>query len=69
LQHSLAVQSGQAAQSQAYGIIYQMLQQQAGLWAYVENFRLLVPICLALAPIIFLFKKAKKSAPAGMAAH
>jgi len=60
LQHSLAAQSGQAAQSQAYGMIYQTLQQQAALWAYVENFRFLVPICLALAPIILLFKKAKK---------
>jgi len=69
LQHSLAAQSGQAAQSQAYGVIYQILQQQAGLWAYVENFRLLVPICFALAPIIFLFKKPKRPAPSGMGAH
>jgi DHA2 family multidrug resistance protein len=33
LQHALTVQSGQAAQSQAYGVIYQALQAQAGLWA------------------------------------
>jgi DHA2 family multidrug resistance protein len=69
LQHSLASQSGQAAQSEAYGVLNQTLQQQAGLWAYVENFRLLALICLALVPIIFLFKKAKGPAPAGMAAH
>ena len=66
LQHSLAAQSGQAAGSQAYGLIYQQLQQQAGLWAYVEQFRLLVPICLLLGPIIFLFRKAKGPAPAGV---
>jgi drug resistance transporter, EmrB/QacA subfamily len=66
LQHSLAPQSGQAAQSQAYGVLYQTLQQQAGLWAYVEQFRMLVLVCLALAPIIFLFRKAK--APSGAAA-
>src|SRR6201981_3666070 len=59
LQHSLAHQSGQAAQSQAYGVLYQTLQQQAGLWAYVEQFRWLALICLALGPIILLFRKAK----------
>jgi DHA2 family multidrug resistance protein len=54
---------------QAYGVLYQTLQQQAALLAYVDNFRLLALICLALVPIIFLFKKAKGPAPAGMAAH
>jgi DHA2 family multidrug resistance protein len=69
LQHALAAQSGQAAQSQAYGVMYQSLQQQAGLWAYVEQFRMLVPICLLLVPIILLFKKAKGPAPAGAGGH
>jgi DHA2 family multidrug resistance protein len=69
LQQSLATQSGQAAQSQAYGVIYQTLQQQAGLWAYVEQFRMLMPICLLLIPIIFLFKKAKGPAPVGAGGH
>jgi MFS transporter, DHA2 family, multidrug resistance protein len=69
LQHSLAPQSGQAAQSQAYGVLYQTLQQQAGLWAYVEQFRWLVPICLALGPIIFLFRKAKAPPDAAAMAH
>jgi DHA2 family multidrug resistance protein len=69
LQHSLAAQSGHAAQMQAYGVLNQTLQQQAGLLAYMDNFRLLALICLALVPIIFLFKKAKGPAPAGMPAH
>ena len=70
LQHSLAAQSGRPAQMQAYGVLYhQTLQQQAGLLAYMDNFRLLALICLALVPIIFLFKKAKGPAPAGMPAH
>jgi MFS transporter, DHA2 family, multidrug resistance protein len=68
-QHSLAAQSGHAAQMQAYGVLNQTLQQQAGLLAYMDNFRLLALICLALVPIIFLFRKAKGPAPAGMAAH
>jgi MFS transporter, DHA2 family, multidrug resistance protein len=46
----------QSAHSQAYGVLYQTLQQQAGLWAYVEQFRFLALICLVLVPIIFLFK-------------
>jgi len=69
LQHSLAHQSGQAAQSQAYGVLYQTLQQQAGLWAYVEQFRWLALICLALGPMILLFKKAKAPADAAAMAH
>ncbi|HEV2989992.1 MAG TPA: EmrB/QacA family drug resistance transporter, partial [Candidatus Angelobacter sp.] len=67
--HSLAAQSGHAAQMQAYGVLNQTLQQQAGLLAYMGNLRLLALICLALVPIIFLFKKAKVPAPASMAAH
>jgi DHA2 family multidrug resistance protein len=69
LQHSLASQTGQAAQSQAYGVLNQTLQQQAGLWAYVEQFRVLVLICLALAPMIFLFRKAKAPPDAAAMAH
>ncbi len=69
LQDSLASASGQAAHSQAYGLLYQTLQQQAGLWAYVEQFRLLVLICLALVPVIFLFRKAKAPPEVAAMAH
>ena len=69
LQTWLAPESGQAAHSQAYGVLYQNLQQQAGLWAYVEQFRLLALISLALVPIIFLFRKAKASPEAAAMAH
>ena len=54
---------------QAYGVLYQTLQQQAGLWAYVDNFRLLSLICIALVPIIVLFKKRKASPGATAVAH
>jgi MFS transporter, DHA2 family, multidrug resistance protein len=69
LQNWLAAESGQAAHSQAYGVLYQTLHQQAGLWAYVEKFRLLALICLGLVPIIFLFRKAKTSPEAAAMAH
>jgi DHA2 family multidrug resistance protein len=69
LQHSLTAHSGQAASMQAYGVLYGTLQQQAGLWAYVDNFRLLSLICMALVPIIVLFKKGKASPGAAAVGH
>ncbi|XHR28368.1 MAG: DHA2 family efflux MFS transporter permease subunit [Chthoniobacteraceae bacterium] len=69
VQHALAAQTGQAAHAQGYGVMYQSLQQQAGLWAYVEQFRVLVWACLALAPLIFLFKKSKPQPDAPVQAH
>jgi MFS transporter, DHA2 family, multidrug resistance protein len=69
LQHSLTAHSGQAALMQAYSVMYRTLQQQAGLWAYVDNFRLLALICIALVPIIVLFKKGKASPSAAAVAH
>jgi MFS transporter, DHA2 family, multidrug resistance protein len=50
-----------AAHSQAYGFTYQTLQQQASLWSYVDQFRLVVIICLLCVPLVFLFKKPKRS--------
>ena len=44
--------------SQAYGLMYQTLQQQAALWAYIDQFRMLAIVCVLLAPIIFLYKRA-----------
>jgi MFS transporter, DHA2 family, multidrug resistance protein len=45
------------AQSQAYGLMYGTLQQQAALWSYIDQFRLLAIVSLLLAPIIFLYRK------------
>jgi DHA2 family multidrug resistance protein len=69
LQHSLSAQSGQAAMMQAYRLLYQTLQQQAALLAYVDKFRLLALICLALVPIIFAFRKGKAPRDAASRAH
>lgn len=44
-----------AAQHQAYGLMYQMLQQQASLWAYIDEFRLMALACAVLVPLVFLF--------------
>ena len=54
LEDWLATQSSQAAHSEAYGVFIKVFSSRR---AYVEQVRLLVLICLALAPIIFLFRK------------
>jgi len=51
----------------ASAVLYHMLQSQSVLWAYVEQFRLLVLVCLLCAPLVFLFRKTTTSAPAGIA--
>ncbi|MFL6528378.1 MAG: DHA2 family efflux MFS transporter permease subunit [Chthoniobacterales bacterium] len=56
------------AAKQAPRILLGMLQQQAALLSYVQNFRLFAIACLVTAPLVFLFKKvAKPSGP--IAAH
>jgi len=51
-----------AAHSQAYGLMYGTLQQQAALWSYIDQFRLLAVVSLLLAPIIFLYRKSQPTA-------
>jgi MFS transporter, DHA2 family, multidrug resistance protein len=65
MQRTLTPQVGSfAAHNDAYGLIYQTLQQQASLFSYVDQFRLLVIICLLCIPLIFLFRKPVRR-PAG----
>ena len=70
MQTALTPQVGSAAAHvQAYGLIYQTLQQQASLWSYVDLFRMLVIVCLLCVPLVFLFKKPRRaSAPRELAA-
>jgi MFS transporter, DHA2 family, multidrug resistance protein len=56
------------ATKQAYNAVYSMLDQQAHLWAFVDNFFLFCLLALAGFPLIFLFQRvnyAKKPATAG----
>ncbi|MBV9299422.1 MAG: MFS transporter [Verrucomicrobia bacterium] len=58
LQAALASQIGSvAAHNHAYALTYQRLLQQSALGAYVDQFRLLVIVCLLCGPLVFLFKK------------
>jgi MFS transporter, DHA2 family, multidrug resistance protein len=58
VQTALTPQIGSvAAHDQAYGMTYQTLLQQSALESYVDQFRLLVIVCLLCVPLVFLFKK------------
>ena len=67
--HALARQADPvAATSQAYDILYQTLDAQAHLWAFVDNFRFFCLAALCCIPLAFLFKKAQRPA-AKVSAH
>ena len=51
-------------------MIYQTLDQQAHLWAFVDNFRLFGLLALGCIPLIFLFKRVQHGKqPAVAAGH
>jgi DHA2 family multidrug resistance protein len=70
VQTALAPQiSSVAAHNQAYALTYQTLLQQSALGAYVDQFRLLVIVCLLCGPLVFLFKKpGRRPGPTELAA-
>jgi MFS transporter, DHA2 family, multidrug resistance protein len=47
------------ATHQAYAAIYNLLDAQAHLWAFVDNFRVFGVMLLCCLPLIFLFKRVK----------
>jgi DHA2 family multidrug resistance protein len=58
VQAALTPQIGSvAAHDQAYGLTYQTLLQQSALGSYVDQFRMLVIVCLLCVPLVFLFRK------------
>jgi DHA2 family multidrug resistance protein len=70
-QHALAKHTDiVTAKAQAYSMIYQTLDHQAHLWAFVDNFRLFGLLALAGIPLIFLFKRVQPGKkPAAAAVH
>ena len=64
-QQALTAGSGSyLAHQQALGLVYNSLLQQASLWAFVENFRVFGVLCLVCLPLVLLFKRVKRGAPA-----
>jgi DHA2 family multidrug resistance protein len=67
--HALARQTDPVtATDQAYSVLYQTLDAQAHLWAFVDNFRFFCLLALACIPLVFLFKRVSRPA-ARPAAH
>ncbi|MBI1176642.1 DHA2 family efflux MFS transporter permease subunit [bacterium] len=65
----LATQSGPwLASQQAHAVLYGIVEQQARLAAFVDNFRIFGIICLCCVPLVFLFKEVR-ARKAKMAAH
>ena len=48
------------ATDQAYALFYNLLNQQAHLWAFVDTFRVFGLMVLCCIPLIFLFKRVKR---------
>jgi DHA2 family multidrug resistance protein len=69
--HALLVRHGDPVQAtrQAYSLVYNTLDHQAHLWAFVDNFRLFGLLALAGIPLIFLFKRVQHGKPPVVAAH
>jgi DHA2 family multidrug resistance protein len=57
------------ATHQAYSAIYSLLDQQAHLWAFVDNFYLFGLLALAGAPLVFFFKRPRYMKVAAPASH
>src|SRR5580692_5994249 len=69
-QHALARQADPVtATTQAYSVLYQTLDSQAHLWAFVDNFRLFCLMALGCMPLVFLFKKIQRPTAARAPAH
>jgi DHA2 family multidrug resistance protein len=69
-QHALARQADPVtATAQAYNVLYQTLDSQAQLWAFVDNFRFFCILALACIPLIFLFKRLPKRPAPKAPAH
>jgi MFS transporter, DHA2 family, multidrug resistance protein len=51
------------ASHQAYGLVANMIDRQATMLAYIDNFRLLGVIVMIMIPFVFLMKKVKRGGP------
>jgi DHA2 family multidrug resistance protein len=54
---------------QALGVLYQQVQNQASLLAYVDDFRLMTLLCVLAVPLVLLFRKGHGGPSAELAAH
>lgn len=57
------------AATRALGIVNGMVNQQALLWSYVDDFRYLALVCFGCVPLVFMLRKAMAKKGAVGAAH
>ena len=68
--HQLAQHTDPAtATHQAYAAVYAVLDQQAHLWAYVDNFFMFGALAVVTLPLIFLFKRVTQPAKLPTGTH
>ena len=56
-QQRLLAMSTHMLPQQALGVLYEQVVQQATLWAFVSNFRLMAFLCLGCVALAFVFRK------------
>jgi len=55
--------------TRAWGVVNGLVERQARLWSYVDDFRYLALVCFACVPLVFMLKKAVAKKGAVGAAH
>ncbi len=54
------------ATNMAHGLLYQQLQLQATLWAYIDTFRIFAAACFMIIPLLLLMKSIRSLAAEGL---
>ncbi len=60
---ALAPRAGEAASRQALGLLDRVLDQQATLLAFIDNFRLIGLLGLCSVPLVLLFSRVRRAGP------
>jgi len=68
---ALATRGSDPAQAtaQAHGLVYGLVQRQASMMAFVDDFWLLGAVFLCLIPLMFLMKKTRPHKSTDVATH
>jgi len=64
---ALRAASGPEAMRQAYGLLQRMVERQSTMLSYIDNFRLLALVTMAMIPFVFLIRKPRRRG--GIVAH
>ena len=63
----IAGSSATEALQQAQAMFYRTLQNQATMLSFIQDFRIMGYVCMAMIPVMFILKKTKPGKPTGMA--